>query len=120
MTQEAIFEEWQRLSQGIEDDIEALKIAGEEWAHADNTHRVARAQAYVRAVGKNREKREAEADPQFADQRLAANLAEAHKEVCLEKVRGRRAQLSAFQTIVAARRAEAEAFGYGQLTGGGS
>lgn len=101
----------------LETAIQELREAGKQWATKDNTYRKAKASSFLRVQGKNKEEREAKADPFFEGERLEATLAEAEKEACLEHVRSLRTQMGAIQTLVAARRHEAEAFGYGQLGG---
>lgn len=116
LTQEALFTEYQRLSANLESAIKNLFAAGKDWAEKDDQHRRAKATAFVQVVGaKNQSEREAKADHFFADQRLEANLALALKEATNAQVMGIRTQLSALQTMIAARRSELEATSYGQM-----
>ena len=109
--------EYKRLSIEIDYAIEDLYKAGRDWAVKDNQYRVKKSIAFLHSSGKNKEEREANADPLFSEDRLALNLSLAEKEACLEKVRALRTQMSAFQTMVAARRSELEAISYGQSGG---
>jgi hypothetical protein len=99
----------------LESGISELGTSGRVWAEKENEHRKARAKAFIHSAGKNRETREAVADPFFEKERLEAFLAEVEKDTCLEKVRSLRTQMSALQTIIAARRSEMEATAYNQI-----
>lgn len=103
------------LSDELTEALEELRTAGKAEAQADNKMRIAKAKAFLLAQGKNKEEREARADSSWQAERLAAKLAEAEKESCLEKVRSLRAQMSALQALVYANRAEGEAVRYGQI-----
>lgn len=102
------------LSDDLSAELLELEEAARDFAVADNEMRKSRAKAFLKAVGKNKEEREANADSGFAEERLECNLAEARKDVCIEKVRSLRAQLSALQALIYARRAENESIRYNQ------
>jgi len=94
-----------------------------EYANADHDYRRAKAMSYLKAVTEDkpkprREQRtipaiEATRDIECEPQRLAERLARAHKEACKERVESARAQMSAYQTVVNALRAELELAGRG-------
>lgn len=109
-----IHDEILRLSDELTEAIEELVRSGRDFAVKDNEMRKAKAKAFLQSFGKNAQEREANADSKYADERLEATIAEHYNTACLEKVRGIRAQLSALQTLAAARRAEAESIGFGQ------
>jgi hypothetical protein len=94
--------------------IGELREASGDWAKKDNAMRIAKAKAFLKATGKNKEEREANADPHWEKERLAANEAEGEKNVCVEQVRSLRAQISAYQSLIYASRAEHESIRYGQ------
>jgi hypothetical protein len=115
LTQEHLYNEYVRLSDKLTKAIEALFVAGTDWATKNSLYRKAKSKALLEQVGgKNRDEREAKASPFFEQQKFEAELSEALKEATLEQVRGLRTQLSALQTIVASRRSELEATAYGQ------
>ena len=103
-----------RLSDELTEAISDLRMHSRDWAKKDNEMRKARAKAFLQATGKNKEEREARADASYEKERLAANLAEAEKNVAQEHVRSLRAQISALQSLVYANRAESESIRYGQ------
>lgn len=102
------------LSDDLTVAIGELREASKDWAKKDNEMRKAKAKAFIKAEGKNKEEREAKADASWEKERLAANLAEMEKDVCLEHVRSLRAQISAKQALIYASRAENESIRYGQ------
>jgi len=102
------------LSDDLTMAIGELREASKDWADKDNAMRKAKAKAFIKAEGKNKEEREAKADAGWSEERLAANQAEVEKDVCLEHVRSLRAQLSAKQALIYANRAENESIRYGQ------
>lgn len=109
-----VHDEILRLSDALTEAIEELENSGRDYAIKDNEMRRAKAKAFLQSFGKNAQEREANADSKYSDERLAATLAEHYNTACLEKVRGIRAQLSALQTLAAARRIEYESIQYGQ------
>lgn len=115
LTQEELYAEYQRLTLHLESAIANLYTAGKDWAEKDDKHRRAKAIAFVEVIGaKNKEEREAKADSRFAAERLESNIALSFKEATHAEVMARRTQMSALQTIIAARRSELEATSYGQ------
>lgn len=107
MTQEMI-----RLSRLLDDGIKAMTQYAREYADAEDAYRMARAQAHAQTEGTVDERRAA-VDLATSKERRAAHYAEAMKQAAVEAVRARRAQLSAWQTLAAAHRAEAELAKYG-------
>jgi hypothetical protein len=77
---------------------EELRDAGRAWATKENEYRRAKAVAYLNAEG-TIDARKAKVDQVCDEQRLAAHIAEAEREACLEKVRSLRAYLSSLQTL---------------------
>src|SRR4051812_17433184 len=75
------------LSDELTEAIGTLRESSREWARKDNDMRKAKAKAFLKAEGKNKEEREARADAGWEKERLEANLAEVEKDVCLEHVR---------------------------------
>lgn len=110
----SVVQELISLSQELTVAHEELERAAFDYAVKDNDMRKAKSKAFLRTEGKNKEEREAKADADWAEARLACSLAEADKEVCLEKVRSLRAQLSALQALLYSRKAEADAIKMGQ------
>ena len=101
-------QEARRLSVLIDRGVDALRIAAEEVARAENAYRHAKARAWVTAKGELAKEREADVDATTADLRLARDLAEGKRQAALEALRSRRTQLSALQSILAATRSEME------------
>lgn len=77
---------------------EELREAGRQWANKENEYRRAKAVAYLNAEG-TIDARKAKVDQVCDEHRLAAHIAEAEREACLEKVRSLRAYLSSLQTL---------------------
>lgn len=78
-----------------------------DWAEKENTYRLARARAVLSASGTVEEKR-AHADLATADERHAAHLADGMKDAARQAVHARKQQLSAWQSLLSAHRAETE------------
>lgn len=106
-----------RLSDALTVANEELRAAGADYAQKRNAYHAAKAKAFLQAFGKNAQEREANAFAGFQAEMLAADIAEAYSTACLERVRSLRAQLAAYQTYMAAQRAEAESVKYGQVRG---
>ena len=111
--------EMRRLSRLIDAGIEAMREQSVALAQAENAYRKAKAEAWVRCPNDDpgtkageREwtaaRREAWVNGQTADLRQQRDLADAMRQAALEAVRARRAQLSAWQTLVNADTAEAQ------------
>lgn len=108
-------EEMHRLSSLIDDALEELKRFAVDLAESENRYRHSRSKAWgmVSKTTDDGAKRlaaeiEAEVDELTADLRFARDRADYLRQVALEAVRSRRQQLSAWQSWVAAERAEAE------------
>lgn len=91
-----------------------LEMAGEEEALSDSKMRKEKAKAFLQTQGTVAE-REAKSDYMWAEAREEAFLASARKETALEVVRSLRQQLSAIQSIISARKAEAEGVSFGHF-----
>lgn len=116
LTQEHLYNEYNRLGTLLDKAIADLYTAGQTWAEKNHDYRKAKSKAILQIrEGKNRDERDAKAGPLYEKEKFEAELAEAMKEATLEEVRGRRTQLSALQTLMASRRSELEASSYGQL-----
>jgi uncharacterized NAD(P)/FAD-binding protein YdhS len=102
------------MSTALTKAIGELREASIDWAKKDNEMRKAKAKAFLQATGKNKEEREAKADAYWEKERLAANIAEGEKNTAAEHVRSLRAQMSAYQSLVYANRAESESITYKQ------
>ena len=110
----SIRQEMDELSDRLTEALGELRESSKDWATKDNDMRKAKAKAFLKAEGKNKEEREAKADAGWATQRLAANIAEGIHNADLETVRSLRAQLSAKQSQMYANRAENDSIRYGQ------
>lgn len=75
-----------------------LREAGKSWAVKENDYRRAKSVAFLNAEG-TMDIRKAKVDEVCERERLAAHVAEAEREACLERVRSLRAHLSALQTL---------------------
>lgn len=93
--------------------IELLKECDEqaklarEYAHAENTYRMVKAHAMLKAEGKTVDLKKAEVDIIAEKERLASHIAEGMLDATRERVRSLRATLSALQTIAGTYKAEA-------------
>ncbi len=115
LTQEHLYNEFNRLSALLDKAIIALHTAAKDWATKNSNYRQAKSKAIILIRdGKNKDERDAYAGPTYEKEKFESELAEAVKEATLEEVRGRRSQLSALQTLMASRRSEMEATSYGQ------
>jgi hypothetical protein len=101
-----------RLSRLIDQGITALRDQARDLAEAERDYRAAKARAWVEVVGALPDatvaQREAWAQGVTKDQRFKRDLADGLRVAALEAVRSRRTQLSAWQSWLAAERAEAE------------
>lgn len=107
MNLENAYNELIRLSKEQEQAVNSLFLAVREYAHAENIYRKAKAVAYLASEG-TVQNRQASVDMSCESERLAAHIAEGIKEATHEKVRGIRAQLSAYQTFINGMKAETE------------
>jgi leucyl aminopeptidase (aminopeptidase T) len=101
-----------RLSRLLDDGIKAMTQYAREYADAEDAYRMARAREHAKTEGTVDERRAA-VDLATSKERRSAHYAEAMKQAAVEAVRARRAQLSAWQTLASAHRAEAELAKYG-------
>jgi hypothetical protein len=106
--------EMHRLSDLIDKGLDALRIYAHESAAAERDYRHLRALSWL-ATPRERDslkltagEREAMVDAETAEARYTRDLASDMRQAALEAVRARRAQLSAYQSLLAADRAEAE------------
>jgi hypothetical protein len=102
------------LSEALTEAIGRLRESARDFAKKDNAMRIAKAKAFLKTEGKNKEEREAKADAGWQAEREAAGLAEADKNTDTEEVRSLRAQLSALQSLMYANRSENDSIRYGQ------
>lgn len=110
----------QHLSGLIDNGVQALTRAARDAADAERDYRKAKALAWtqVKAEGvRTAEHMKAEAESRSADLRFVRDLAEANRQAALEALRSRRQQLSAWQSLSAALRAELEHARYGTEDG---
>lgn len=112
MTPEDI-QEMRRLSRKIEAGIKEIITQSRELAEAENEYRKARAQAWVTVPDGTAAFREAQVDGITADLRMRRDIAAGMQRAAIEAVRSRQQQLSAWQSVVRAQRAEAELGAFG-------
>lgn len=89
-----------------------LYTRSREFAEAEKNYKRAKATAYLASHGTVAE-REAHAEEAVNEARYKRDMAEGLKQSALEATRGNRAILSAFQSLAALTRAEAELANYG-------
>ena len=94
--------------QYIDRGIEVMREAGAALAVAERAYQEARSEAWGHARGENVKQREAWVDAHTAAFREERDRAENRRRDAIEAVRARQSQLSGFQTMVSAHRAEAE------------
>ena len=109
--------EMRRLSRLIEQGIIAIVDQSRALAEAENAYRKARAQAWFSVPDGTAAFREAQVDGHTADLRMARDLADGMRRAAIEAVRSRQQQLSAWQTIARAEKAELELAGFGPQEG---
>lgn len=111
MVTRELVDEMHRLSTQLDDALEQLGTESQAFAHAENAYRHLVAATYARArVELDRvtvPERDAWVKGETADARLTRDLADVMRQVALETVRSRRAQISAWQTIANVDREEA-------------
>lgn len=112
MTLAEITDEMLRLSRLLDDALAYLKRMADEYAHAEDAYRMAKAQAYMAAEG-TVDERKSVADLATSKERTAALIADGRRQAALEAVRSRRGQLSALQTVANGMRSELELAKYG-------
>jgi hypothetical protein len=112
MTPAELTDELLRLSRLLDEALAYAKGAAMEYAEGEDAYRMARSKALLNAEGTVAEKT-ARADLETSAERRRAHLAEVMKQVAIEAIRSRRAQLSALQTIANGIRSEIEMSRYG-------
>ena len=106
--------EVRRLSELIDQALEALRRYGRDSATSERDYRKLKSDAWVTTPHERDGKkliaaeREAIVNAETADIRYARDLAVDLRQAALESVRSRRAQLSALQSLLGAERAEIE------------
>lgn len=71
----------------------------QEAAEAERAYKIAESSLFLAAEGRNKEERQAKAEPGVSDLRYRAHLAEGLSKAGLEAVRNKRTILSALQTV---------------------
>lgn len=100
--------EFHRLSDLLEGGLTALRHAASAYANAEAAYRREKAAAWATAPGGTVPEREAWVNGETAASRRERDLHDTMRQVALEAVRSRRAQISALQSLLAGHRAEAE------------
>lgn len=100
--------EGQRLSKLLDDALAFGKRQVREFADHEQAYRKVKAQAWLTAPEGPAPAKAAWVDGQTAEQRHARDIAEGMKQMSMEAIRSRRAQLSALQTYMNAEREEAK------------
>lgn len=106
-------EEMRRLSDLLDRGLSALREQAHAYAAAENAYRKFKAACWLDAPDGTVPERQAWVDGQCADLRRERDLAEGMRQAALEAVRSRRAQISAWQTLLNADRAELELVRFG-------
>lgn len=98
-----------RLNGLLDDALAFGKRMVREYAEAEAAYREAKSYAWVQSDGDLLAKqREAWVDAATAQKRKARDIAEGMKQMALEAIRSRRAQISALQTLANVEKAEME------------
>ena len=105
--------EVRRLSRLLDAGLDVLRSTAEEVAEAEREYRRAKALAWITHAEGTAAFRESQVDAATADLRYARDVAEGMRRAALESVRARSTQISLWQTLVNAHRAEAEFAGKG-------
>jgi hypothetical protein len=106
--------EMHRLSDLLDKGLEALRTFSVQAAQAERLYRHAKAAAWVETPHENAGRkltaveREATVNSVTADDRYARDVAVGMERAALESVRSRRTQISCWQSLLGAERAEAE------------
>lgn len=108
MSLDTYADEFARLSALLDAGLRDLRSAAGAYADAERTYRKAKAEAWVTAPSGTVPEREAWVNGETAEQRRERDFHDSMRQVFLEAVRSRRAQISALQSILAGHRAEAE------------
>lgn len=107
------------ISADLDQALEDLKAAGNQWAIAEDAYRKKKATEFLLAKTKKLDSGKTPSDKYVemmideaaGEQRLDAHLWEGEKVACLERVRSLRTKLSALQTIANAWKTEMELSG---------
>ena len=100
--------EVKRLSRLLDAGLDVLRSTAEEVAEHEREYRKARGLAWVTETEGTAAQKEAQVDARTADLRYRRDLAEGMRRAALESVRSRSTQISMWQTLLNAHRAEAE------------
>ena len=95
------------MSELLDKGLSALREQAHAYAATENAYRKFKAACWLDAPDGTVPERQAWVDGQCADQRRERDLAEGMRQAALEAVRSRRAQISAWQTLLNADREEA-------------
>lgn len=95
------------LSRQLDAGLDVLRSAPQDVAEAERQYRKAKAIAWVKVEGTAAE-RGALVDAETADLRYARDVAEGMRRAALESVRARSTQISMWQTLLNAHKAEAD------------
>jgi hypothetical protein len=101
-------EEVRRLSRLLDAGLDVLRSTAEEVAEAERDYRKAKALAWVNRTDGTAAERAALVDSDTADHRYRRDVAEGMRRAALESVRARAQQISMWQSLLNAHRAEAE------------
>lgn len=99
--------EMRRLSQLLDDALGYLARQVDEYAEAESAYRKQRSLAWAQTTGTAKEREDA-VNAMTAEFRKRRDLADGMRQVGLESIRSRRVQISAWQSLLARDRAEAE------------
>lgn len=99
--------EMARLSKKIDAGVREMADRAREYAEAERAYRKEKSAAWLRAPAGNVPQRQAWVDAETADLRFTRDLADGMRQVAVEALRARRAQVSAWQSLLAAQREEA-------------
>lgn len=99
--------EVKRLSRQLDNGLDVLRESAEQLAKAEMEYRKARAERWLEVEG-TAAHREAQVDGLTADLRYLRDLAEGTRRAALESVRARSTQISMWQSLLNAHRAEAD------------
>lgn len=101
-------EQMRSLSNQLHGALDWLRESAKDSSAKEREYRKARALAWVNRTEGTAGFREAQVDADTADLRYERDLAEKLEKAAIEKIRGVRQEIGAFQTLLAAHRAEAE------------
>lgn len=107
----ALNNELEQITTDLIKSCDELRAAGRKWATAENDYRRAKSVAFLQQTEGTVPTRQALVDKVCERERLAAHIAEADREACLERVRSLRSILSAYQTLARVNQTEIEMSG---------